>query len=63
MDNIAESVSSTDRTEIRDRKEFSRATYVNGKCLHLMLEKLLCRQLVACESVLRVNVKYNSIVV
>ena len=55
MDNIAESVSSTDGTEIRDRKEFSRATYVNGKCLHF--------NCVACEPVLRVNVKYNSIVV
>ena len=28
--NIAESVSSTDGTEIRYKKEFSRATYVNG---------------------------------
>ena len=35
VDDIAESVSSTDGTEIRDRKEFSRATYVKGKCLHL----------------------------
>ena len=55
VDNIAESVSSTDGTKIRYRKEFSRATYVNGKCLHL--------NCVVCEPVLRVNVKYNSIVV